>query len=399
MTACALIFSLREWRMVLADPAPALGIVALGLFLLATLWSLLSLPLEHVQPSGLTLLLAVPFCLWVAMQRRSLDGGALSLVAAQTALVLILAKTGGVATADFVSTILFLDLLIATCQLVHAVNLDRLSALSANEAHKRNLEARVAERTARLRAMTERTLEADAAKSRLVATVSHEVRTPLNGVIGMTSLLLTDDLDARTRRKVEVIRASGLHMLDVINRILEFSRLGHEPEPEMYVTFDLRVLLAEVLDEARAAPHAEEVTFASRIEPYVPVLRTGYRQGLRQILTNLVANAARFTERGSIVVRVREPSDGRVRVEVRDTGPGIREELQERIFHPFERGTPPASARAAGSGLGLSICSEIVGRMGGQIGVKSRPGVGSVFWAEVPLASDDREAFPVPVAG
>lgn len=222
-TFFAVLASLGEWREVRDDPRPAVAILALAVVLLAVLGLLLGLPGGRVSPSGVTLLLAVPFCLWIAMQRRSLDGAAISFVAAHVALLMVLDHAGSVLAPDYVTTVLYLSLLVATCQLVHAVNLDRLGALAAVEAHKRGLEARVVERTARLTAMTERALAADAAKTRFLATVSHEVRTPLNGVIGMASVVLEAELDPQTRTNVEVIRSSGFHLLDVINRILDFS--------------------------------------------------------------------------------------------------------------------------------------------------------------------------------
>jgi signal transduction histidine kinase len=389
MTFCALLLSLRELRAVLADPRPALGIFAVALVLLGILALLLASPIEQVDRSGITLLLSVPFCLWVAMQRRSLDGAGLSFLAAHAALLMMLRESGSIHHVDFVTTIVYLDLLVATCQLVHAVNLDRVRAVAANEAHKRELEARVAERTARLTAMTERALAADAAKSKFVATVSHEVRTPLNGVIGMASLVLAGDLDARTRRNVEVIRNSGLHMLDVVNRILEFTRLGREPTPPETAAFDLRELVAEVLAEARAAPHAGGLRLVADIEPRLPTRRVGYRQGVRQVLTNLVGNALKFTDRGSITVRVRAARDHAVRFEVEDTGIGIPPEMQERIFRPFEQVAGSQSRRPGGTGLGLAICAETVERMGGRIGLNSEPNTGSVFWVELPLPNED----------
>ena len=191
----------------------------------------LALPGGVVSPSGITLLLAVPFCLWVAMQPRSLDGAAVSFLAAHVALYVILRQTGSVVRADYVTTVLYLNIVIATCQLVHAVNRDRLSALEAIAAHKAELEARVVERTARLEQMTERAIAADKAKTKFLATVSHEVRTPLNGVIGMASVVLAADLDADTRRNVAMIRSSGLHLLDVINRILDYFRLDQRRPP------------------------------------------------------------------------------------------------------------------------------------------------------------------------
>ncbi len=224
-----MLASAREARAVLANPRPVLAILFLGVALLTLLGVFLALPGGLVSPSGITLLLAVPFCLWVAMQPRSLDGAAVSFLAAHVALYVILRQTGSVVRADYVTTVLYLNIVIATCQLVHAVNRDRLSALEAIAAHKAELEARVVERTARLEQMTERAIAADKAKTKFLATVSHEVRTPLNGVIGMASVVLAADLDADTRRNVAMIRSSGLHLLDVINRILDYFRLDQAP--------------------------------------------------------------------------------------------------------------------------------------------------------------------------
>jgi signal transduction histidine kinase len=334
--------------------------------------------------------MSVPFCLWVAMQARSLDGAALSFVAAHLAMLLVLREAGSVTRADYVTTVVSLNLLVATCQLVHFVNRDRLAALAEIAAHRAELERRVAERTARLNTMTERALAADAAKTRFLATVSHEVRTPLNGVIGMASLVLDGELDPDTRRNVNVIRTSGLHLLDVINRILEFSRLDRAPDPDD-ADFDLRDLVAEVLDEARASPHAEGLELRAVITPALGTVRHGSRQSLRQILTNLVGNAAKFTARGSVTVRLLEAPSG-VRLEVEDTGVGVPPALQARIFEPYEQGE--AGRRSGGTGLGLAICAELAARMGGRIGVESGEGAGALFWVELPLpaAGEAREA-------
>jgi signal transduction histidine kinase len=345
----------------------------------------------------MTLLLSLPFCLWVAMQRRSLDGAAIALVASHVLLVVLLSEAGAITAPDFVVSMLYLGALVALCQLVHAVNLDRLGAFAEIAAHKGELEARVAERTARLMAMTERAQAADAAKSKFVATVSHEVRNPLNGVIGMASVVLAGDLDPRTRRNVEVIRASGLHLLDVINRILDFSRLGHEPEPEPPVEFDLRELVAEVIEEARALPAAEGLVLTAEIAPTVDPARRGSRQSLRQVLTNLVANGVKFTERGGVTLRVRARAEDLLRIEVQDTGIGIASDVQGRIFRPFEQADASTTRRFGGTGLGLAISAEMVARMGGRIGVLSEEGQGSLFWIELPLppAGSARAAEPV----
>lgn len=393
-TCFAMLASLGEWRSVQARPEPAFGILALAGLLLGVLGLLLALPSGRISPSGVTLMLSVPFCLWVAMQRRSLDGAAIAFLAAHVALVMGLHAAGSVVAPDYVTTIVYLTLLVATCQLVHAVNLDRLGAYAAIEAHKRGLEARVAERTARLSAMTERALAADAAKTRFLAAVSHEVRTPLNGVIGMASVVLEADLDPGTRRNVEVIRSSGFHLLDVINRILDFSRLDHGASPEDIVTFDLQVLVREVLAEARFLPAARGLTLRAAIGDIEP-LRTGYRQGLRQILTNLVGNAAKFTPSGGVVVRAADLPDGRLRIEVEDSGIGISAEACTRIFLPFEQADGTMTRRFGGTGLGLAICAELVRRMQGSIGVESVPETGSTFWVELPLPATASQAIEV----
>ena len=150
LTFGAVLASLGEFPRIKADPRPAIGVLALAAFLLGVLWLLLSLPMEQVSPSGVTLLLSVPFCLWVAMQRRSLDGAALSFLASHVGLLLLLHDVGSIDRAEYVTAIIYLNLLVATCQLVHAVNLDRLAALAEVEARKRELEERVVQRTARL---------------------------------------------------------------------------------------------------------------------------------------------------------------------------------------------------------------------------------------------------------
>jgi signal transduction histidine kinase len=385
LTFGSVLGNLREFREVAANPRPALGIAGLALALLAALWLLLVLPLAQVSASGVTLLLAIPFCLWVAMQQRSLDGAALSFVAAHAAMLMILRDSGSVTSPDYVTTVVYLNLLVATCQLVHSVNRDRLAALAENAAHRSGLERRVAERTARLKEMTERALAADAAKTRFLATVSHEVRTPLNGVIGMASVVLDRNLDPEMRRNVGVIRTSGLHLLDVINRILDYARLEHDPHPHEDSDFDLREVVEEVVEEARFSHHADGIELRATIAPGLATWRHGYRQGIRQILTNLVGNAAKFTEHGSVAVRVLPGPARGIRIEVEDTGIGIPAEVQERIFEPFEQVDGSMTRRFGGTGLGLAICAELAARMRGRIGVASEEGTGALFWVELPL--------------
>jgi len=383
-TFSAALFSLGEFPRIIAEPRPALAIAALAAVLLGFLSLLLSLPLADISPSGGTLMLAIPLCLWIAMQRRSLDGAAISLLAANVALAMLVAEAGSIGAAEFVTAALYLQFLVATCQLVHAVNLDRLAALAQLEAHTRELETRVAERTARFAAMAEKALAADAAKSQFIATVSHEIRTPLNGVLGMASVVLAADLDPETRTNVEIIRSSGFHLLDVINRILDFSQIDQGRPIDAAIEFDLTALIEEVLAEARFLPYAADLDLGVEVAPGLVTQRRGDRHGLRQILTNLVGNAAKFTNAGSVTVRCREAA-GFLRIEVRDTGIGVRAEDVDRIFLPFEQSEWPSARRSGGTGLGLAICAEVVKRMAGRIGVDSAPGEGATFWIEIPL--------------
>ena len=389
LTCATMVFNLRHLRGALADPTPTLGILAVGFCLTGILAVVLQVP--GVSASGAALLLSTPFCLWVAMQRRSADGSALSFVAGHAVVLLVFARTGGLADPGFVTAVLYLDLLVATCQLVHAVNLDRLGAIAALEVHQQQLEERVIQRTAQLKAMTERAIQADEAKTRFLATTSHEVRTPLNGVIGMASVVLAGRLDPQTRTNVEMIRNSGLHLLEVINRILDFSKLDHGLTASDILPFDLPQLVEEVLSEARFSRQAEGLALRSEIEPGLAPLRVGYRHGVRQILTNLVGNATKFTEAGHVTVRV-TARDGGLRLAVEDSGIGVPAEVQARIFLPFEQADGSMTRRFGGTGLGLAICAELAERMDGSIGIESSPGQGATFWVDLPLPPARRKA-------
>ena len=384
ITAFPVVAHTREWRDVVANPRPIVPIAALGIALTAALAYVLRATGVEVT-AGATLVLSMPFCLWVAMQRRTLDGAAVALVASHVVLYLVLRDVGSVLHPAYLLTALYLILLILTAQFVHAVNLDRLDALAALAAERAELETRVAERTARLAEMSEQARAADAAKSRLIATLNHEARTPLNGVIGMASLVLAGPVDARTRANVEVIRRSGFHLLDVINRVIDYSQLGDGALESEIEDFDLRALAEEVIEEARSLPFAEGLEIVLEMAPG-PERRRGQRQGLRRVLAHLIGNALKFTDEGRVRVRIGAPDpEGLTRIEVIDTGAGIPPEAREWIFRPFERGAGAAARRHGGVGLGLAISSEIVARMGGRIGLDSAPGAGSRFWIDLPL--------------
>ncbi|MEM9454229.1 MAG: response regulator [Myxococcota bacterium] len=241
-----------------------------------------------------------------------------------------------------------------------------------------------------------RALDASRTKSNFLANMSHEIRTPLNGVLGMLGLLLEDELTPSQRRYAETARLSGQGLLDLLNDVLDLSKVeaGHlELEP---VPVNLRTLVEDVADQCaiRAAHRALELVV--RITDLVPTRIVVDGGRLRQVLTNLVGNAIKFTEEGHVLVDVRlsendraPPDHVRIRMAVEDTGIGISEEDRVAIFDKFRQADPSTTRLYGGTGLGLAISRELVSMMGGQLGVSSALGQGSTFWVDVPVLVDE----------
>ena len=224
-----------------------------------------------------------------------------------------------------------------------------------------------------------------AAKNRLLANTSHEIRTPLNGIIGTAELLLHGTLDTTQRRKVATVLHSAESLLALLNDLLDAARAQHGEIRLKRESFDLRGELEAVIETLAALAQKRNLQLGIEIGSDLPSMVEGDPLRLRQVMLNLVGNAIKFTERGSVELKVERRDDGRMRFSVRDTGIGIEAADLEQVFKPFVQVEAAPSRRFQGTGLGLAITRHLLELMGAQIQVESTPGLGSCFWFDLEL--------------
>lgn len=260
------------------------------------------------------------------------------------------------------------------------------------EQTKELVEAAVVERTAELKEARDQALAASRSKSQFVANMSHEVRTPMSGILGLTEILLAEEEDSGKKQQLKMIFSSAQALLAVLNDILDYSKLEAGKLSIQPVSFSPAMLVEEVTHFMVPKAIDKGLSLRTSCSDDLPRLACGDQGRIRQVLINLLSNAIKFTESGSVTAGASllgvEGNQASVRFQVSDTGLGLEETSAEKLFQPFEQLDSSSSRSYGGTGLGLAISKHLVELMGGTMGLESQPGKGSTFCFNVPLTLD-----------
>jgi PAS domain S-box-containing protein len=280
---------------------------------------------------------------------------------------------------------------------IHLDISDRRQALDDLEASRRQLEARVQERTQALARATAEAHAANEAKSAFLANISHEIRTPMNAIVGLTRLLARSAHDAEQAGRIAKIEVAAEHLMTLIGDVLDLSKIEAGRMMLEQLPLNLPALLEDALGLFALPAQAKGIALRLHAAD-VPDGLLGDPTRLRQAVLNLVGNAVKFTERGAVVLDVRvldeTPDAVRLRFEVTDTGPGVSAEVAQRLFGAFEQGDASTARRHGGTGLGLAITQRLAQMMGGEVGLTSEPGCGATFWFTARLPRDVHAGVP-----